>query len=110
MAFDLQSEVVNGIARLRLAGELDAKSAPILIDALANLKNNSVKRLVFFVDRLTYISSSGLRAILFARQELHVPMYWIASTEPVTDTLQLASFDQIVRMRPVYDPTEIEAL
>ncbi|HVO43456.1 MAG TPA: anti-sigma factor antagonist [Aggregatilineales bacterium] len=110
MAFDLQSEIVNGIARLTLTGELDAGAAPALITELQVLASRQPRRLVFLVQNLDYISSAGLRSILFARQKIGSDIYWIAPTEAVLDTLQLAGFDQVVKVRSTYDPSEIETI
>jgi anti-anti-sigma factor len=108
MGFDVHSEIANGIVRITLSGELDAKASPTVMNLLSSLDKTAIKRLVFFTDRLTYISSAGLRAILFARQKLNVDIYWIAPTESVLDTIQLAGFDQVVKIRDHYNAAEIE--
>jgi anti-anti-sigma factor len=64
----LQVTVLGGERGLRLAGELDMASAPLLLEALATMPGDGQARLD--LSELVFIDSSGLHAIVqFARQE-----------------------------------------
>lgn len=53
-----------------LAGKLDFSMAPLLMDALTALKGKDVEAIVFACKELTYISSAGIRAIIYAQQKI----------------------------------------
>ena len=52
--------------RLLLAGELDIASAPILEATIASLCDNGTTRIVLDLRDLTFMDSTGLRALLAA--------------------------------------------
>jgi len=52
--------------RLLLAGELDIASAPILEARIASLCENGTTRIVLDLSELTFMDSTGLRALLAA--------------------------------------------
>lgn len=53
-----------------LAGKLDFARAPKLMDALAEMKGKDISTILFKCADLTYISSSGIRVIIFAQQKI----------------------------------------
>lgn len=57
----------NGVTTLTLTGELDLASAPALFDAVAGLRPLTTD-LVIDLAAVTFIDSSGLRALLAARE------------------------------------------
>ena len=64
----LEITYLDGERGLRLAGELDMQTAPRLEEALAGMQGGGQPRLD--LSQLTFIDSSGLRAITaFARAE-----------------------------------------
>ena len=52
--------------RLVLEGELDIASAPILEEAITGLCENDISSIVLDLTQLTFMDSTGLRAILAA--------------------------------------------
>ena len=56
--------------RVTLIGKLDFARAPELMDALTTLKDIDVSSIVFECKELTYIASSGIRVIIFAKQKI----------------------------------------
>ena len=56
--------------RVTLAGKLDFARAPELMNTLTTLKGQDISSIVFECKELTYISSSGIRAIMFAQQKI----------------------------------------
>ena len=53
-----------------VSGKLDFARAPQLLDALAGLKGKDISCITFKCRDLTYISSSGIRAIIYAQQKI----------------------------------------
>jgi anti-anti-sigma factor len=56
----------GGEHRLVLAGELDIASAPILESTIASLCGNGTSAIVLDLSELTFMDSTGLRAVLAA--------------------------------------------
>ncbi|MDR3333315.1 MAG: STAS domain-containing protein [Treponema sp.] len=57
-------------AEVLLAGKLAFDKANVLMDELRSLENKGVKSIDFFCKDLEYISSAGIRAIIFAKQKI----------------------------------------
>jgi anti-anti-sigma factor len=55
---------------LHLEGEVDSKSAPELLDALTRLTLSELGELRIHAMQLTFMSSAGLRALVFAKQKM----------------------------------------
>lgn len=56
------------IAVLKLTGELDIASAPLLERAMEGLDNPSQRRVLIDLSELSFMDSTGLRALLRARE------------------------------------------
>jgi anti-anti-sigma factor len=112
MSFSMSSELVNGIAKVTLAGELDASVAGEFRNAIEAIAVDKAKRLVLLVSGLTYMASAGLRALVFARQKMGatVDIYVIGLQDAVRETLEMTGFQQSVVILPEYDAAEIEAV
>ena len=57
----------GGRHRLRLSGELDLASSPVLTDAVSEACSADAKEIVLDIGQLEFIDSTGLRAILASR-------------------------------------------
>jgi anti-sigma B factor antagonist len=66
-SFDVSAESRNGIARIALAGELDAATVPVLDERMAAFEGDGVSAIMLDLRELTFIDSSGLLAFLQAR-------------------------------------------
>jgi anti-anti-sigma factor len=104
MPFSISSQIVNGVAKFTLTGELDAGSAPNFRTEIEKVAAQKPKRLVLFVKDLTFMASAGLRVLIFAKQKLgaEVPIYIISPQEPIVDTLEKTGFLQCVYVAPEY--------
>jgi anti-sigma B factor antagonist len=65
--FRTELESNNGVVRVALSGELDIASAPLLEEALDAVIANGFLAVMVDLRELTFIDSSGLRALLRAR-------------------------------------------
>ena len=66
----VQTAVEEGVARVTLTGELDLDRAGAVADELSNLPSKGATSVVVDASGLSFIDSSGLRALLSAREQL----------------------------------------
>lgn len=86
------------VTSITLAGRLDATNAPELMEELKGLVGQSVKKIVFYASELEYISSAGLRTIIFAKQRIgsEADIYLIAAQETVVDVIRMSGLDNFL--------------
>jgi anti-anti-sigma factor len=110
MAFTANLETTNDIGKIKLAGELDASSAPIFKAEIEKAAAENVKRLVLLMEDLDYMASAGLRVLIFAKQKMgaKADIYVVGAQEMVLDTLQKTGYDQSVIVLEQYDAAQIE--
>ncbi|HVQ93208.1 MAG TPA: STAS domain-containing protein [Mycobacteriales bacterium] len=91
---------------IRLAGELDSGSAPTLNELIGQAAQHPVDRLVLLMDRLDYLSSAGLRCLVFAHQKFGpgVEIVLVGTKREVAETIQLTGLDRSVTMQ---DPADV---
>ncbi|HUR36102.1 MAG TPA: STAS domain-containing protein [Vicinamibacterales bacterium] len=111
MAFSVNSNVNNGIAQVTLIGELDASSAPQFKGAIESVAAAKPRRLVLMLSGLDYMSSAGLRVLIFAKQKLGAStgIFTVGAQASIVDTLEMTGFQDSVVMLPDYDAAQIEA-
>ena len=106
MAFTLDLEMTqNGVAKLTLAGELDASSAPRFKEAIEQAMRQQARRIVLLLGDLEYIASAGIRVLIFAKQKMQtrVDMYVIGAQEQVMSTLRKTGLDYAFTAADRYD-------
>ncbi len=111
MSFNISSEISNGIARITLAGELDASVAGQFRDEIERMATEKPRRLVLIMTDLDYMASAGLRALVFAKQKMGaaVDIYTIGVHDAVLETIEMTGFQHSVIMLETYDTAVIEA-
>lgn len=60
----------GNVLTIVLQNELTNTNAPALMEELNKFKGGSIEKVVFDATELTYIASSGIRTIIFAKQKL----------------------------------------
>ena len=65
------TRIEHTTARISVAGELDLDTGARLCDELVALADNDVTAVVVDVSSVTFIDSSGLRALLAFREQIH---------------------------------------
>lgn len=95
----------DDVAKIELSGRLDATNAPALQDELKKLIGQSVTRLVFYTKDLEYISSAGLRVIIFAKQKIGVDaqVYLIAAPDAVQNVIKMSGLDNFMVIQDAYE-------
>jgi anti-anti-sigma factor len=112
MAFDAQLEMVNGIAKITLTGELDASVAAAFKQRIEEAAAQQAKRLVLLMGDLAYMSSAGLRVLVFAKQKMgtQVAIYVIGAQPQIVEPIKQTGFHYSVTMLDAYDAAVVEAL
>lgn len=104
MAFSATLETAGDTAKISLAGELDASSAPIFKDEIEKAAASGAQKLVLLMQDLEYMASAGLRVLIFAKQKMGagVDIYVVGAQEMVLDTIEKTGFDQSVILQDEY--------
>ena len=112
MAFEANLAVLPGIAIIRLHGELDASSAPVFRERIEQAANAELRRLVLVMDELEYMSSAGLRVLVFAKQKMGggVSIFVVGAQPQVVEPIRQTGFHHSVTMLEDYDAEQIEKL
>jgi anti-anti-sigma factor len=110
MAFKSALEIVNGVAKITLSGELDAAAAPAFRTDVEKAAAAKVKAVALFMKELEYMASAGLRALVFAKQKMgaQTTIYMIGLQETVKETIIMTGFQNSVTFMDKYDAAAIE--
>jgi anti-sigma B factor antagonist len=66
---DIAADINDDLARVEVSGELDISSSPRLIAAVRDLAQPPVRRVDLDTMGVTFIDSTGVRALIVARSE-----------------------------------------
>lgn len=90
MAFKIDSVVAEPVATLTLTGELDSLSARVFQTEIEKLTTKSITTLVLDMEKLDFMSSAGLRVLIFSKQKIGVGLsiYIVKPQELIVDTLE----------------------
>jgi anti-anti-sigma factor len=111
MAFESTLEMKNDVALITLTGELDASVAQTLKDRIEEASAKHARKLVLLMQTLDYMSSAGLRTLVFAKQKMGsaVVIYLVGALPHVTEAIKQTGFHHSVTMLDNYDAAVIEA-
>jgi anti-sigma B factor antagonist len=101
MSFNAKMHIGDNTATLQLVGELDRRAAPQLNELIIDAAEQEVKRLVLLMEDLTYMSSAGLRCLVFAHQKMPrgVAIVLVGTRPEVAETIKLTGFDRSITMQ-----------
>jgi anti-anti-sigma factor len=110
MAFNATTTIDSSVAKITVSGELDGSMAPIFQREVEKAAAQKVTRLVLLMSDLDYISSAGLRVLVFAKQKMGagVDLYVVGAQQQVKDTLQMTGFDRSIIALDAYDPATLD--
>ena len=111
MAFNATLETTDhGIAKITLTGELDGSVAEEFKAKVQEAADQQAKRLVLIMDELEFMSSAGLRVLVFAKQKMgsDVDIYMVGVQELVLEPIKMSGLDRSVILMDEYDADEIE--
>ncbi len=91
----------DGTAVIRLVGDLDSRSASRLNDLVVEATAEPVSRLVLLMEDLAYMSSAGIRCLVFAHQKLPrgVDIVLVGARPEVAEVIRYTGFDRSVVMQ-----------
>jgi anti-anti-sigma factor len=94
----------NDIVKCELAGKLDATDAQGLQTELKKFAGQKIAKLIFFAKDLEYISSAGLRVIIFAKQKIGVDaqLFLIGAQEPILKVIKMSGLDNFMTIQDTY--------
>jgi anti-anti-sigma factor len=94
----------DDVAEIELCGRLDAANSPTLQEELKKLIGSKISRLVFLAKDLEYISSAGLRVIIFAKQNIGADahVYLVGAQELVINTVKMSGLDNFMDIVETY--------
>ena len=111
MAFNADLEMTDkDIAKITLVGELDGSVAGEFRDRVQEAADQGAKRLVLLMKTLDFMSSAGLRVLVFAKQKMgsDVDIYMVGVQEDVLEPIKMTGLDRSVILMDEYDAAEIE--
>ncbi len=111
MAFDATLEMKKDVGLISLTGELDASVAQTFRDRIEEASAQHAKKLVLMLEGLDYMSSAGLRTLVFAKQKMGggVTIYVVGAQPQVVEPIKQTGFHHSVVMMDAYDAAVIEA-
>jgi anti-anti-sigma factor len=100
MALTTFLSVTDHTATIELGGELDSGSAPKLHRAIEEALRSDISCLELRAAELTYMSSAGLRALIFARQKLGDAgsVIMLGAPQEVARTIRLAGLEASIKL------------
>jgi anti-anti-sigma factor len=104
MAFTINSQIEDGIAKVNLIGEIDSLSARTFQQEIEKLAVQAPKELVLYMKELSFMSSAGLRVLIFAKQKIgpQLQIYMVQAQELIVDTLEKTGLQHSVHIVDKY--------
>ncbi|ALG09198.1 STAS domain-containing protein [Kibdelosporangium phytohabitans] len=101
MNFQAKVQAAQGVVTFRLSGELDSRSAPRFHEMITQAVVPAARRLVLQMADLSYMSSAGLRCLVYAHQRAGsgVAIELVGTRPEVAETIRLTGFDRSLTMR-----------
>jgi anti-anti-sigma factor len=101
MSLQTKMDNEDGVVTIRLVGEVDSRSAHRLNELIIEAAAAQPSRLVLLTEELTYLSSAGLRCLVFAHQKMGpgVEIVLVGTHPDVAETIRMTGFDRSVIMQ-----------
>jgi anti-anti-sigma factor len=110
MAFQVALEMVNNVAKITLSGELDASVAAQFRSRIEDAAAQYAKRIALLVKDLEYMSSAGLRVLVFARQKMGagVDIYLVGAQSQILEPIRQSGLQHSLQTVETYEASVIE--
>ena len=98
MPLSIKVSQAESIAALSISGDVDTKTAPDLLKELTALNLKELSELRLNLSEVAFMSSAGLRAIVFAKQKMphSARLYLIGASDLIIDTVKKTGLSQAV--------------
>ncbi len=102
MGAPMVANIQGNTARFTLSGRLDVSNAPQLIEELKHLAGRQIQTVEFDLANLEYVSSAGLRALIFAKRSLgQATEVKVLNPQPsVAKVIRMTGFDGFLTITP----------
>lgn len=104
MSLTVTTEFLGSAAKITVQGSLDSSTAPQLDEQVREVVQNNPDALVLDVEKLDFMSSAGLRIIIFAKQKLGaaVSLTLVKPQEQLIETLKMTGLIHSVHIVDSY--------
>ena len=92
-----------GIVIFSITGQLDASMVSMVNDDIQGVLESDCKTLIFDLEELNYVSSAGLRILLYAAKKMKSKNGAIALCALNNNTHKVLEISGMTRFFPVYD-------
>ena len=98
-------DLKDGVAKIDLGERVDTTNAGDLTECLRTLVGQDVTKVVLEAENLEYLSSAGLRAIVFAKQKIgqSLEVILVAAKEEIADVIKMTGFDSFVSIQDSFE-------
>ena len=106
---DVTTKRQDGVLSARVGGRIDGSNAVEFEEAIKTAIEESDRAVIMDFERLTYISSAGLRAILLTAKALgnrNAKFALCSLSGQIREVFEMSGFDKIIAMYP----SRVEAL
>ncbi len=95
---------VNDVVKVELCGRLDAMNAEGLQNDLKQYAGKGIAKLVFLAKDLEYISSAGLRVIIFAKQKIGVDahIFLVGASDAILNVIKMSGLDNFMTLKDTW--------
>lgn len=106
MGFQGKMHTEDSVVTIRLTGDVDSRSAHELNELIAAAAEHDPSRLVLLAQELTYLSSAGLRCLVYAHQKMgrQTQIVLVGTRPEVAETIRLTGFDRSILMQDAVGP------
>lgn len=100
MNLTIESISQDGYHLISLCGDVDTKTAPDLLDALTALELSALLELRIEMAQVGFLSSAGLRALVFAKQKMphSSRLILIGTSDEIADVITKTGLNQAVTL------------
>jgi anti-sigma B factor antagonist len=105
MNLTIESIATDDYWLLTLTGDVDTKTAPSLLEALTQLELAAINELRIEMASVGFLSSAGLRALIFAKQKMPYEsrLILIGTSAEIADVITKTGLTQAVMLVPDHD-------
>ena len=105
MDLTIESISKDGYHLLSLSGDVDTKTAPSLLDALTGLELAAMAELRIEMAQVGFLSSAGLRALVFAKQQMPptARLVLVGTSADIADVIAKTGLTQAVTLVASHD-------
>jgi len=98
-------DLKDRVAKIDLGERVDTTNAGDLTECLRTLVGQDVTKVVLEAENLEYLSSAGLRAIVFAKQKIgqSLEVILVAAKEEIVDVIKMTGFDSFVSIQNSFE-------